>query len=58
MKDTTIEDFKDDFETLLSLAVEVKKNNTDEFMTCFRERVSGFISKYFGGDDETTIQTT
>ena len=36
-----------DFEELLSLAIEVKKNNTDEFMIYFRKRVSALSSKYF-----------
>lgn len=44
---TAIDELRGDFENLLSLSVEVKKNNTDEFMTYFRERVSGLVSKYF-----------
>ena len=47
MKETTIDELKGDMETLLSMAVEVKKNNTDKFMTYYRERVSGLVSKYF-----------
>ena len=51
MKGTTIDELKEDMETLLSMAIEVKKHNTDEFMTYFRERVSGLVSKYFEGAD-------
>lgn len=50
MNETTIEDLKGDMETLLSMAIEVKKINTDEFMIYFRGRVNGLVSKYFGGD--------
>lgn len=58
-EETIIDELKGDMETLLSLAVEVKKNNTDEFMIYFKGRVNGLVSKYFEGDcDETTIQTT
>ena len=51
MKETTMEELQEDFEHLLSLAIEVKKDNTDEFMADFRERVSGLVSKYFEEDD-------
>ena len=51
MNETNANELKEDFETLLSLSVEVKKNNTDEFMTYFRERIDGLVSKYFEGDD-------
>ncbi len=36
-----------DFESLLSMAIEVKHDNTDEFMKYFKGRVDGFASKYF-----------
>ena len=51
MKDTTLKELQEDFENLLSLAVEVKKDNTDKFMTDYRERVSGLVSKYFDVND-------
>lgn len=51
MNETTIDELKEDFETLLSMAIEVKKNNTDRFMIYFRGRVNGLVSKYFEEDD-------
>lgn len=52
MKSKQQNELKEDMETLLSMAIEVKKNNTDEFMTYFKGRVNGLISKYFGGTGE------
>ena len=51
MSESNMNKLKEDFEALLSLSVEVKKNNTDEFMTYFRDRIDDFVSKYFGGGD-------
>ena len=51
MNDTPIDELKEDMETLLSMAVEVKKNNTDRFMIYFKGRVNGLVSKYFEGAD-------
>ena len=51
MNETNANEMKEDFETLLSLLVEVKKNNTDEFMVYFMERIDELVSKYFEGGD-------